>query len=1015
MSSHVKNMRLTCSAGVYRITNPTMGVSTMCDRALLALLTVKNSYNDKVARYEDDMLRGLLAEEQLERDMERGISEGQFAVYFQPQVNYDTGYIIGAEALVRWKHPQRGLIQPGEFIPLFEKNGFITRLDEYVWRRTAEYMRSWLDMDVWDTPVPVSVNISRLDIYDTGICEKIKAIVDEYGVPPELFKLEITESAYMDNPHQLISVVKDLKALGFSVEMDDFGSGYSSLNTLKDVPVDVLKLDTRFLCSGEDDARGGSILSSVIRMAHWLKLPVIAEGVETRTQADYLKSLGCFYMQGYYFGRPMPTEDFEKLLTGCRASDSHRYDSVDLAGIAAFWDPSRQTALLFNSFVGGAAILEYQNGMAEILRANDRFYKELGTAREDYLPLQQDTLARFEEKNRAIYLGMLRQAIATRDEAECELESLPLKPGCDSLWTRNRVRLLTVNGDCYLFYVAVENINKRKKTEEALRVSREEMELAISQMGKVIASLDIPRKTLTMPEGYARKHGVAPVVQGVPEAFLKAGRILPADQAAYLAFYKDIYSGVRSCSVSIRSSLADGGSCWERYDSFTVSDETGRPLRAVIAVEDVTARIERESDQQRNYLLTARSGTCVFSYDTIGDVLHFQSYLKDRGVVQVDIPEYYNSIPNDRRIHPDSAAPLQKMIREACASPHTGTLDYQADNWDRGMCWSRLFYASLADDSGKVCRIVGQIENIQSEKDRDDQLRRIKASLGGRLNGGEYNALLVERVLTILYKAQDTARAMQRVLAAIGGFYDVSRAYIFEDSPDHRCCSNTYEWCAPGVTPQKDFLQNLSYIDDIAGYYDNFNRDGVFFCPDITKLPQAQVDILRPQGIRSMLQCTLLDKGERWGYIGFDDCHENRSWTREQAATLTIVARLLGVFLSKFRISAEAGYSDIYETALDSLSAFFYVVDAKTHRLKYESAAVKRVTGSNGEGRVCFRQYMGRSSPCEKCPLTKRGDSGAVELIRPDGVRMLTGASPLLWRDKEAFVVTCVDITKYKP
>ena len=256
---------------------------------------------------------------------------------------------------------------------------------------------------------------------------------------------------------------------------------------------------------------------------------------------------------------------------------------------------------------------------------------------------------------------------------------------------------------------------------------------------------------------------------------------------------------------------------------------------------------------------------------------------------------------------------------------------------------------------------------------------------------------------------------MQRVLAAIGGFYDVSRAYIFEDSPDHSSCSNTYEWCAPGVTPQQDFLQNLSYIDDIAGYYDNFNRDGVFFCPDITKLPQAQVDILRPQGIRSMLQCTLLDKGERWGYIGFDDCHENRSWTREQAATLTIVAKLLGVFLSKFRLSAEAAFSADFRIALDSSPAYVYVVDAATHKLRYENLAVKKFMGGSGEGKPCFRHFMGRSSPCEKCPLSQSVDSPPLEILRPDGVWMLTKASPLLWQDKNMFVVTCVDITKYKP
>ena len=232
-------------------------------------------------------------------------------MYFQPQVNYDDGKLVGVEALARWNHPREGLISPDRFIPLFEKNGFILKLDTYVWEHSCRYLREWMNRAGGEVlPLSVSVNISRYDVYTPGLCETLKDLVEKYRLPASALRLEITETAYMDDPSQMLDVVKELQGAGFVVEMDDFGAGYSSLNTLKDVPVDVLKLDVRFLTKSENDARGGMILSSVVRMAGWLNLPLIAEGVESKHQADYLKSLGCCYMQGYYFGRAMPAEKF---------------------------------------------------------------------------------------------------------------------------------------------------------------------------------------------------------------------------------------------------------------------------------------------------------------------------------------------------------------------------------------------------------------------------------------------------------------------------------------------------------------------------------------------------------------------------------------------------------------------------------------------------------------------------------------------------------------------------------
>ncbi len=312
MKDYPINYTLSSHMGVFRVHDHETDVSAMCDRALLALKKVKRSFSRRIGYYDESMRSKLMGEQEMSSEMGDALVSGQFEVYFQPQYNYESGALIGAEALVRWNHPTKGVIMPSAFIPLFEENGFITKLDEYIWDRSCAYMRRWMDEPDKYAPVPVSVNISRIDIYNSRLPQTLPSILEKHGVPTEMFKLEITETAYMQNPEQLIRTVKELRQEGFTVEMDDFGSGYSSLNMLKDVPVDTLKLDMKFLVHCEDDERAGNILSSVIRMADGLKIPVIAEGVENKHQADYLKSLGCVCMQGYHFARPMPAGEFEK-------------------------------------------------------------------------------------------------------------------------------------------------------------------------------------------------------------------------------------------------------------------------------------------------------------------------------------------------------------------------------------------------------------------------------------------------------------------------------------------------------------------------------------------------------------------------------------------------------------------------------------------------------------------------------------------------------------------------------
>ena len=299
--------------GIYEITDRSLPVEYMCDRAMLAADSIRERYGCSVAVYDDVLRRKLLREQSITSSMESALESRQFAVYFQPKYRACDGRLSGAEALVRWNHPEWGFLSPGEFIPLFEKNGFIFRLDRFVWEQTCALLRQWQDMGY---PVlPISVNVSRADIYQPDLAELLLELTKNYGIDPRLLHLEITESAYTENARQIIAAVEQLRARGFSVEMDDFGSGYSSLSMLSQLKLDMLKLDRTFVQNeaSQDPDRG--ILRLMVEMAHRMGLGVVAEGVETPGQLQHLQEIGCDYVQGYLFSPPVSPEEFDVMLS----------------------------------------------------------------------------------------------------------------------------------------------------------------------------------------------------------------------------------------------------------------------------------------------------------------------------------------------------------------------------------------------------------------------------------------------------------------------------------------------------------------------------------------------------------------------------------------------------------------------------------------------------------------------------------------------------------------------------
>lgn len=299
--------------GIYSIEDRSISVEQMCDRALLAASGIKGQYGKFFARYDDALRNKLLREQAIADSMESALAQNQFQIYLQPKYQIRGRTLVGAEALVRWEHPEWGLQSPAQFIPLFEKSGFITKLDQYVWDRACAALREWEDKGI--ATVPISVNVSRADIYNADLADVLMKTVQKYNLSPKQLHLEITESAYTENPKQIIDTVSGLRELGFVVEMDDFGSGYSSLNMLNEMPIDILKLDMNFIRSETAKPNSKGILRFIIDLARWMRLLVVAEGVETEEQLDRLAESGCDYAQGYYFAKPMPCGEFEALLS----------------------------------------------------------------------------------------------------------------------------------------------------------------------------------------------------------------------------------------------------------------------------------------------------------------------------------------------------------------------------------------------------------------------------------------------------------------------------------------------------------------------------------------------------------------------------------------------------------------------------------------------------------------------------------------------------------------------------
>ncbi|MBC3888276.1 EAL domain-containing protein [Acetobacterium paludosum] len=311
INAYSKKFIVNISLGIYLIEDRTLKINIFSDRANMAKRSIKNNSQVDYAFYTESMRVVMIHENEIENRMEAALINKEFEVYLQPKYLFSDEKIIGAEALVRWNDPEYGLLPPNDFIPLFEKNGFVRKIDTFMFKEVCKLMNKWKNENDQFDNIVISVNFSRLDMNNSRLPEELLEIANLYNIEPKMIEIELTESTIFDNDIQLAAILNHLKDYGFQISIDDFGRAYSSLNTLKSLPADILKMDKAFFSESANNQRGRKIIKCVLYMAKDLDLVTVAEGVETIEQVEFLKEMGCDIAQGFYYAKPMKVTDFE--------------------------------------------------------------------------------------------------------------------------------------------------------------------------------------------------------------------------------------------------------------------------------------------------------------------------------------------------------------------------------------------------------------------------------------------------------------------------------------------------------------------------------------------------------------------------------------------------------------------------------------------------------------------------------------------------------------------------------
>lgn len=622
--------------GVYFIEDKDMSVSAMYDRASIALAKIRGNYGSRMNFYEPGMMLKIEEEHLLLKEVPRALFGHEFVFFLQPKCNMTSGKIIGAEALVRWKKPDGTTVPPSEFIPVLEKNGFITNLDKYIWEEVCHFLRSIIDRGV--RPVPISINVSRVDIYSMDVPRFIGNLLRSYHLEPKLLEIEITESAYTEKMELINEVVNSLRKQGMSVHMDDFGSGYSSLNMLNDVNIDVLKLDMKFLSISENRmGKGLGILEAVINMARMMGTKVIVEGVETKEQVNFLLDMGCEYAQGYFFYKPVPMEEFETLLLNERKLFD--YSGLQLKKnnqlhIRELMNENLFSETIVNNILGAIAFVECYGDVVEIVRTNDTYARVImskdGDENRHRYPMEN-----IYYEDRELFLNIFKNAYANPLEGASG-EFRYVKPDGIIVWYRIRVFFLREQDGHRMFYGSVTDIISEKQRELEINITEKKLEsaLRLSQINCFewhVYNDTCSFMNISVSEAMAAAGGVFTrkytEITGFWDKFLGYVQQKFANYEEVVEFFKAFKNGnvLEARSMDIQFSADVAKSSWLRVTCEPMVNLMGEVTHIIGAFTDVTEEIREK------LLLEKKAATDELTkvYNRYGGVGLIEDYLEE--------------------------------------------------------------------------------------------------------------------------------------------------------------------------------------------------------------------------------------------------------------------------------------------------------------------------------------------------------------------------------------------------
>ena len=580
--------------GIYKVEDREVPIEDMCDRAGIACQSINGSYGVHFAYYDESMRQAMAEEQEIRDESRRAIDNSEFVVFYQPVYGIKAKKFVSAEALVRWNHPTKGMISPGKFIPVFERNGFIEELDLYVLEQVCKYHRKRRENGL--EPFPISVNISRMSLYNPQLFDMIAELTEKYGIEPKFFRIEITETAYNDNPAQLLETVNKLRDKGFPVLMDDFGSGYSSLNTLKDIPIDLLKLDMKFMQGFESSERVKTIITSIARMSRWLNIPMLAEGVETKEQYLFLKSIGCSYIQGYYFSKPSPERDFTEAISNkdSKASD-YTLQAINSADdINLLLDGNSFVSTLMGEIFDAYAIYEVNGDRMDVIRINEGYTRITGLDLEDVTADDYNILDKFHEEDKIKVQKGCAECFAKKNGVRAVLRIYDKKGEMhyiDTLFKR-----LGGTDENPIFCIATTDVTSQMTADTAYiayyNIAQDDLRERADGKYPHCTVLEFDHTTNTTITTPTFSMFAADELMNKEEMFeekeyMKAPAIHPDDRDEYKEFLQNAYKQDSGTECVLRLQMADRSYKWCRLFLYFDKDEKDNIRKSICTINVV--------------------------------------------------------------------------------------------------------------------------------------------------------------------------------------------------------------------------------------------------------------------------------------------------------------------------------------------------------------------------------------------------------------------------------------------